>query len=112
MNDTKHTPGPWARDLLSNSRGWVVRSGEPEFGPIVCTVNGKFSAAGNPGQANSCLIAAAPELLAELERMVGHFGAWAADHSTDATTETWAALHCAKAVIAKASPQSLATEER
>lgn len=42
------------------------------------------------------------DLLNELDRMVEHFGVFANDHSMDASTETWAALHCAKAVLAKA----------
>lgn len=38
-------------------------------------------------------------VLEELKRMVDHFEAFANDHSMDATTETWAALYCAKAAI-------------
>jgi len=49
------------------------------------------------------LIAAAPDLLAELERMVEHFQVFASDHADMASTETWSALHCAKATIAKAT---------
>lgn len=52
--------------------------------------------------ADARLIAAAPELLGELKRMVQHFEAWANDWPEVATTETWAALHCSKAAIAKA----------
>lgn len=44
------------------------------------------------------------DAFAELGRMVEHFEAFANDHSMDASTETWSALHCAKAVLAKASP--------
>lgn len=49
-------------------------------------------------------MAAAAEIFAELKRMIDHFGIWANDHSEEATTETWAALHCAKAAILKAEP--------
>lgn len=52
--------------------------------------------------ADARLIAAAPELLGELKRMVEHFEIFAQDHSMDATTETWASLHCAKEAIRKA----------
>ncbi|MBB4649619.1 putative mannosyl-3-phosphoglycerate phosphatase (HAD superfamily) [Aminobacter niigataensis] len=57
-------------------------------------------------EANAHLIAAAPDLLGELKRMVEHFSAWANDHSDEATTETWAALYCARAALAKAEGSS------
>lgn len=46
-------------------------------------------------------------VLSELERMVEHFEVFANNHSREATTETWAALYCAKAAIRMAKhPQA------
>ncbi len=42
------------------------------------------------------------EMLGDLKRVVDHLATWASDHSDEATAETWAALHCARATIAKA----------
>jgi hypothetical protein len=41
------------------------------------------------------------ELVAELERVTDHLETWARDHGEEATSETYAALHCARAAIAK-----------
>lgn len=41
------------------------------------------------------------DLVGELGRMVEHFGAFAEDHSAHASTETWAALHCAREVLGR-----------
>lgn len=46
------------------------------------------------------------DAFAELGRMVDHFEAFANDHSMDASTETWAALHCAKGLLARVAPHS------
>lgn len=42
------------------------------------------------------------EMLLDLRRLTDHLAAWAEDHSDEATSETWAALHCARETIAKA----------
>ena len=55
--NTKHTPGPWK----FMERGLLVKSDESE-------VVGTFHKA-NKNEANARLIAAAPELLAALERV-------------------------------------------
>ena len=117
MNDkrTMHTPGPWR---VGSPYGLVkTEVVAPDSSRAVCTVwtqmsvadreTGRQVASDDPeGHANARLIAAAPELLGELKRMYEHFSAFAADHSTEASTETWAALHCAKAAIAAAEVQS------
>jgi hypothetical protein len=42
------------------------------------------------------------EMLLDLRRLTDHLAAWAEDHADEATSETWAALHCARETIAKA----------
>lgn len=72
----KHTPGPWeytAKLTASeNHKGFFIRAEKPAR-------NGKWALAevqpgdedGKLGKANAALIAAAPDLLAELEDLVG-----------------------------------------
>jgi hypothetical protein len=76
--ETKHTPGPWtvlkAEPLEQNA--WHVGTGEdPSFADVICRVIDRGSPwSGVEGQANSeanaQLIAAAPELLEALQRIV------------------------------------------
>lgn len=97
--ETKHTPGPWA--LHPTALHPAVRSvGTPDTGPRrICTVG---TMNGNPvDKANARLIAAAPELLAALQALVGwedaeikHFGATRPDD--------WI-MDGARAAIAKAT---------
>lgn len=51
-------------------------------------------------------LAAAPELQRDLRRVVEHLEAWARDHAGEATTETWAALHCARETLRKSEAAS------
>lgn len=84
-----HTSGPWMIAPVS-AEGNRKIFGAGDKGNHVCTVWHK----GKPGydgsrpeeaEANARLIAAAPELLAALERLVGQFGPiGAADHGYDA----------------------------
>lgn len=82
--ETKHTPGPWY--ALRGQRNISIRhkTGD-KFLPMVnvASVRGKFPADCQYGssEANARLIAAAPELLAALQALVGwedaeikHFG--------------------------------------
>lgn len=41
------------------------------------------------------------ELAAEMKRLFEHFETWARDHSADATAETWAIIHCSRAILDK-----------
>lgn len=87
----------WHVSQIPSRRGMpVVRD---ELHRAVCT----FPRQSANWQERAKLIAAAPELAAELARMVEHFGEFANNHSMDATAETWAALHCARAILAKAT---------
>lgn len=103
--DAQHTPGPWLIDgvELAVIKTALCSDGSWRF-IAEAIINGPMMSAEEI--ANARLIAAAPELLGELKRMVDHFDAFAKDHSIEATPETWAALHCAKAIIAKAEGAS------
>ena len=103
----KHTPGPWAwdpfgaRTLYGLAGVEIIHDGGGYEG---LRINDYDRSSEEEAAANMAVIAAAPEVLAELQRMVDHGGTWASDRSEEASTETWAALYCAKAAIAKALP--------
>ena len=104
MTDQKHTPGPWAwhsaeQSLIGLAGVYIIRDGGSYEG---LSINDFDRVTPEAATANMQIMAAAPELAAELSRMVEHFEAFARDHSDEATPETWAALHCAKAALAKA----------
>jgi hypothetical protein len=65
MNNTKHTPGPWVIDK-SNPVKIQGIGPQPQIRYPVCFV----SALGKHWQANTRLIAAAPELLEALRELV------------------------------------------
>jgi hypothetical protein len=69
MSDTKHTPGPWEAVKWSCHAATTVVTGK--IGPRVviceCSGHGRHT---DESLANARLIAAAPELLDALERMV------------------------------------------
>jgi hypothetical protein len=46
------------------------------------------------------------ELLKELRHVTDHLQAWARDHASEETVETWAVLYCARAAITKAERPS------
>jgi hypothetical protein len=91
---SKHTPGPWEA-LTADQDGIVIVSGPFS----VCTVN-----ANEPQEAeclgNARLIAAAPELLAALERLL----AWADQAVSPSSRLPYYAATCA--VIAKAKGEA------
>ena len=99
----RFTPGPWKAEPmvpLADNAFYITatpdgNNSEKDIG----TVGPCLAKTTAP---NARLIAAAPELHNELARMVDHFEAFANDHSMDASSETWSALHCAKAALAKA----------
>ena len=89
MNE--HSPGPWAYDGPEDS---IHVEGQPHLRVCFLTSDG-------PTEAHARLIAAAPELLAELKRSVSCLQAFVSEH-VDPGTEALAAIHCAQKIIAKA----------
>jgi len=79
---------------------WVVKEADSDPESHDCVDE---SGDGGFEEKTAKLIAAAPEMLAELRRCVEHLESWAESHPMTATTETWGALHCARALIAKAT---------
>ena len=64
--ETKHTPGPWIIE-----RDSVVASNTPDDGgDIICEAPERFENSMRRWQANARLIAAAPELLAEVKELL------------------------------------------
>lgn len=82
---SNHTPGPWHVWEADDSQWWicetqVARTRHPHFAAV------SIGAWGPEGKANARLIAAAPELLEALTRMVALFdsGAWSHANIKDA----------------------------
>lgn len=97
-----HTPGPWS--VYGPRKYSYVR--EDATGVIVAQITTRHPFIDEAVRySNSCLIAAAPELLTELERALDHLKSWAELHPMDATTETHAIEHCGRTAIAKARGQ-------
>jgi hypothetical protein len=67
-NKPKHTPGPWMAKLveLQKYKYWVIEERQYNGFQIASTINDEVE----QGEANARLIAAAPELLAELKEAV------------------------------------------
>lgn len=110
----KATPMPWRRDgklvyALNEDPQTKQTSGRMHFcveGPTTSRAELEATASllETLRTAAPSLIAAAREgemMRTELQRMVDHFGEFAKDHSMEATPETWAALYCARAALAK-----------
>lgn len=119
MNDkTKHTPGPWKAEVIhgKNGYGFQIQGAYTDTSaviiadaPLFFTVIPKSCHATYDGQmANAALIAAAPDLLAALERIVDLAGwqdFWAGDRpeiKADLNGKYTVALDTARAAIAKA----------
>ena len=126
MAGTKPTPGPWmAATAISSVVGLPVVA---QTGRLICNVNhahdpvhGKVAgddAFNREAIANARLIAAAPELLDALRQCQSALAMMVAPDAIKSTSvlhafaQVTAAEVVARAAIAKASPQSLATEER
>lgn len=99
-----HTPGPWQVSGIRTRLGGepVLTVGPDGYGIALVLYGNGSTEQHRAAHADARLIAAAPELLGELRRVTDHLDAWARDHSDEATAETWAALHCAREIIAKA----------
>lgn len=97
--NTQHTPGPWA----------IIRHATPEYAKQYgiyaeeseCVADFAI-VRGNNADADAALIAAAPELLAELEALMGHIEALACEFSICEEIYTSRYGKEARAAIAKA----------
>ncbi len=91
MSTTKHTPGPWSRNIRAAGKYPVVFAGRNMHVAQVCQ-----QPDGAETEANIDLIAAAPELLEALQ--------WALSQiEDDLSPDHQAALDAARAAIAKAT---------
>jgi hypothetical protein len=69
MSDAKHTPGPWrVSGCMSGNMALIEHGAAGEHSPIIAEVSSDGGSL--PRDANAALIAAAPELLAELRSSV------------------------------------------
>lgn len=72
MSDTKHTPGPWVVSSSVMGEDAITHTGKTgDDSRHICTLPmlSRYSATGEEYKANAKLIAAAPELLTQLEIM-------------------------------------------
>jgi hypothetical protein len=103
---TQHTPGPWI--VVNEDYGQVIRGAEVEreergikysFRDYVGSTWGHRS---DTGDANACLIAAAPDLLEALKRTLKHIK-WEAASADEVTAGCREDIAQAEAAIAKAT---------
>jgi hypothetical protein len=102
VNRTPWTPGPYSFRKCGSFAYAIEANWHGEVGKIavvdagICTIRGPHA---DENMANATLIAAAPELAAELRRVTDLLASWTADHSMDCTAEIDAALYCARALL-------------
>lgn len=72
MSQAKHTPGPWHAKELSEPMG--IEISNAATGAHVCYVRDLFGDVDDVQRVNARLIAAAPDLLAELQSFVDRWG--------------------------------------
>jgi len=70
MKEFKGTPGPWVASTTERSIGPVSRDDDQSYGMILPVAWVEFDGDQRYQQANANLIAAAPELLEALQKMV------------------------------------------
>lgn len=97
---TKHTPGPWHRNIAPASKYTVVFAGRNTHVARV-TPEGHSE---ETCEANINLIAAAPELLDSIKDLLG-YAAWEAIHGKTVIVRAEAELRHAKAVAAIAKAE-------
>lgn len=101
MEKFKGTPGPWFASTTDRSIGPISRDDDQCYGMIFPIAWVEFD--GKPGhqQANSNLIAAAPELLEALQDLVALVKSRAYPQP-DKPSSDWGRAEAAQAIIAKA----------
>jgi len=107
---TKHTAGPWISDgetidlfdfELENRRFWISADGM-----VIGYVDGFGNKDNEERKANARLIAAAPELLAELITMTDAYSKAMKDAGVSSYPEALVIVRSARAAIAKASGET------
>lgn len=102
MSENKYTPGPWIIDPAEVAEkqdpGFFGYPGDPEGYHMISTDAWRLT--GHIGDANAKLIAAAPELLEALKRLLGSTNTGNADEHDEGCR---CVIHEARAAIAKAS---------
>ena len=105
MSMSKHTPGPWVRHP---DYPWIIKQdlspiADVTDGMTVCNTtaheNSGFFPTPDEGRANARLIAAAPELLAQLENILRAYGSEYESHSFN----QWPEVIKARAAILNAT---------
>jgi len=98
MDEVRHTPGPWVID--ANDRYHVESPDGSALPWSIATISGSAGPGTNRSEANARLIAAAPDLLAALEKLLSYNEAIMADR-INYRPEDHASV--ARAAIAKAT---------
>ena len=70
MKEFKGTPGPWVADKTSRAVGPISRDDDQSYGMVIPAAWIEFDQEVEIHESNQNLIAAAPELLEALQRMV------------------------------------------
>lgn len=70
MKEFKGTPGPWVADKTSRAVGPISRDDDQSYGMVIPVAWIEFDQEVEIHESNQNLIAAAPELLEALQRMV------------------------------------------
>jgi hypothetical protein len=110
MAETKHTPGPWSvaprrQVLASNKRGLLVA--QVATGSVASSIGSAIIDEAE-GQANACLIAAAPELLEALKDLIDDLEI----RSKNGVVDCSHGVYCnARQAISKAEPHHPHTAE-
>lgn len=94
---TKHTPGPWSRNIRANGKYPIVFAGRNQHVAQACQQKD-----GAETESNIDLIAAAPDLLTALEEIVAE---WSGDGCMADHNDT-AGIEWARAALARAKGQA------
>jgi hypothetical protein len=94
---SKHTPGPWRYEEFGPNV--IIKATK---NPMLSVVHSLYHESREQMEANADLIAAAPELLEALEKMVGLFEPGRIYDFKEVSALSSEALHIAMAAIAKA----------
>ena len=97
MSESKHTPGPWKEKTSAGKRFVVTESGEP------------IATLWEDNLLDAVLIALAPAMLAELERVENDLEKWSGELNSDPTywpRKVRDSLESVRKVIAQAKGES------